>query len=240
MQRRARGQRRGCRPCGKRVRRHRQGAVRAGEAEVDAVLDSPGGDFAKVARGLGRVDVGASRAEGGGAAVAGSAEDVLYAVGAEEVVCDGMFATAGAENEDAEGSRGGEHGLERNVEGSGSHLGTFGQRLGVVVHGTPPRQRDVGGRTSGGCAGRSTRRMDGGREGAKDSRRRPMANRVGCAKKCSEEGCASKIGWWARVKHVKARQKVASAETANSSCSSHRCSFAQRTADSANQPAATV
>ncbi len=49
--------------------------------------------------------------------------------------------------------------------------------------------------------------MDGGREGAKDSRRRPMANRVGCAKKCSEEGCASKIGWWARVKHVKARQR---------------------------------
>ncbi len=120
-----------------------KGLFGAGEAEVDAVLDSPGGDFAKVARGLGRVDVGASRAEGGGAAVAGSAEDVLYAVGAEEVVCDGMFATAGAEDEDA-GEPGGEHGLERDVEGSGSHLGTFGQRLGVVVHGTP-----LGNETSG-------------------------------------------------------------------------------------------
>ena len=165
---------------------------------------------------------------------------MLYAVGAEEVVCDGMFATAGAEDEDAEGSRGGEHGLERDVEGGGSHLGTFGQRLGVVVHGTPPRQRDVGEGTSGGCAGRSTRRMDGGREGAKDSRRRPIANRVGSAKKCSEEGCRLRDWLVCAGEARQSEAKVASAETANSSSSLHRFSFAQRTADSANQPAAAA
>ncbi len=49
-----------------------EGLFGAGEAEVDLVLNGPGGDVAKVARGLGRVDVGASRAEGGGAPLPGA------------------------------------------------------------------------------------------------------------------------------------------------------------------------